>query len=274
MQENSRQKRKYNRTMAEFNVIIPARFQSSRLPGKMLLKLNGKPMLEHVYQCALNSGAKQVVIAVDDQRVMDVATTFADDVCMTSAKHPTGTDRLAEVVSRYQWPDDTIVVNLQGDEPLMPASLIQRVADNLQQSPAADIATLGVQISEDSELFDPNVVKVVCNRNSEALYFSRAVIPWHRDQFAESPGKLPDNSRHLRHLGLYAYRCRFLQQYSSLEPDYLEQVEALEQLRALAHGFRIHVGIADEMPGHGVDTEDDLKRVEELLLRSASESDI
>ena len=252
--------------MTAFNVIIPARYQSTRLPGKVLLALAGKPMIYHVYQRAKESGAENIIIAVDDERVASVARDFGADVCMTSSAHATGTDRLTEVVEKYQWPDDAIVVNLQGDEPLMTAELVQQVAGDLANNPASAIATLGVPIEDSNELFDPNIVKVVRNQNAEALYFSRAAIPWHRDQFAESKQMLPQGSAHLRHLGLYAYRCHFLRKYSSLEPDYMEKAEALEQLRALAYGYRIYVGVATQIPGHGVDTLEDLKKVETLLM--------
>lgn len=248
-----------------FIVAIPARYGASRLPGKPLRELAGKPLLAHVHARALESGAAAVVIATDDARIRDVAQDFGAQVCMTASHHPSGTDRLAEVARHFQWPEETIVVNLQGDEPLVDPLLLRALAADLAAQPSAAIATLCTPIRTAEELFDPHVVKVVCDRAGFALYFSRAPIPWDRDAFAADRTALPASSQHYRHVGLYAYRAGYLEHYSQLEPTYLERAESLEQLRALAHGARIHVRVTEEPPGHGVDTEEDLQRVEKLL---------
>ena len=249
----------------KFKIAIPARYASTRLPGKPLLDIGGKPMLQHVYERARQSGADEVVVATDDARIAAVARGFGATVCMTSVAHNSGTDRLAEVAHTMNWPSDTLVVNLQGDEPLMPPALLRQVARDLAEHSDAACATLCTQITVAHELFDPNVVKVVMNAKGYALYFSRAPIPWHRDDFARDGRNLPPQSRHFRHLGLYAYRAGFLQTYTTLAACQLEQAEALEQLRMLWHGVRIHVAEASEIPGPGVDTEQDLARVSMLL---------
>lgn len=248
-----------------FKVVIPARYGSSRLPGKPLRELAGRTMIEHVYRRACESGAEQVLIATDDARIESVARGFGAAVAMTSPEHPSGTDRLAEVVERHGWPADTIIVNLQGDEPLMPPALIRQVAENLAAQAAAAIATLCTSITEAAEFFDPNVVKVVRDAQGFALYFSRAPIPWSRDAFALSRERLPVHVAHRRHLGLYAYRASFLHAWRGLAPAPLESVEMLEQLRALWHGYRIHVADAVAQPGAGVDVEADALRVEQAL---------
>lgn len=254
--------------MSGFKVVIPARYGSSRLPGKPLRELAGRPMVEHVYQRACESGAEQVVIATDDARIETVARGFGAVVVMTAVEHPSGTDRLAEVVARLGWPDDAIIVNLQGDEPLLPAALIRQVADNLAAPSQAAIATLCTPISDAAEFFDPNVVKVVSDATGLALYFSRAPIPWSRDAFAASREQLPAGVTHRRHLGLYAYRAGFLRAWRSLAPAPLEDIERLEQLRALWHGFKIHVADAVAQPGPGVDVEADVLRVEQILRQT------
>lgn len=251
--------------MSGFKVVIPARYASSRLPGKPLRELAGKPMVEHVYRRACESGAQQVVIATDDARIEAVARGFGAAVEMTNPEHPSGTDRLAEVVERLGWADDSIVVNLQGDEPLMPPVLLRQVADNLAAHTQAAIATLCTPIAEAAEFFDPNVVKVVSDATGFALYFSRAPIPWSRDAFALSREQLPAGVAHRRHLGLYAYRASFLRAWRALAPAPLEGIEMLEQLRALWHGYRIHVADAAAQPGPGVDVEADALRVEQAL---------
>ncbi|MBI5040068.1 MAG: 3-deoxy-manno-octulosonate cytidylyltransferase [Gammaproteobacteria bacterium] len=245
--------------------VIPARYGSSRLPGKPLRELAGKPMVEHVYRRACESGAEQVVIATDDTRIETVARGFGAAVEMTKPEHPSGTDRLAEVVERLGWPDDTIIVNLQGDEPLMPPALVRQVADNLATQPQAAIATLCTPIIAAAEFFDPNVVKLVSDAAGFALYFSRAPIPWSRDAFAVSREQLPTGVAHRRHLGLYAYRASFLRAYRGLTPAPLESIEMLEQLRALWHGYKIHVAETVTQPGPGVDVEADALRVEQAL---------
>lgn len=248
-----------------FRVIIPARHASTRLPGKPLLEIGGKPMIQHVYERALESGAAEVVVATDDERIRSVALGFGAHVCMTATHHPSGTDRLAEVARLVGYADDQIIVNLQGDEPLMPPALIRQVAENLQAHTQASIATLCERIKTAGELFDPHLVKVVMDQQSYALYFSRAAIPWDRDAFTATTGELPVRSEHYRHIGLYAYRAAFLQDYVQWPPCVLEQTESLEQLRALWQGRKIHVAEALEPPGIGVDVEEDLLRVRRVL---------
>lgn len=251
--------------MSDFHIVIPARYGSSRLPGKPLLTLAGEPMVAHVAQRARESGAASITLATDDRRIAAAAADLGVDVCMTAAAHPSGTDRLAEVAEQKGWHDEAVIVNLQGDEPLMPASLLRQVAVNLQAHPTASIATLCTPISTQQQLFDPNVVKVVCDCQGYALYFSRAPVPWYRDGFARQPRTLPSMLAHYRHLGLYAYRAGFLRRYGGWPPAPVEQCEALEQLRALWMGERIHVAEALQSPPAGVDTEEDLQRVAELL---------
>ncbi len=248
-----------------FRVVIPARHASTRLPGKPLLEIAGKPMIQHVYERALDCGADSVVIATDDERIQKVAESFGADVCMTSPDHPSGTERLAEVVSKLSYDKDDIVVNVQGDEPLMPASLVEQVAELLAQSNSADVATLCTPILDGNDIFNPNVVKVVTDKEGNALYFSRAPVPWHRDAFAEEKDIVLDDSVYFRHIGLYAYRVSFLKDYTSLTPSPLEIIESLEQLRVLWHGRKIAVANAYDIPGPGVDTIEDLKKVEMIL---------
>ena len=248
-----------------FKVVIPARFASSRLPGKPLLDIAGKPMIAHVYERACLSAATEVVVATDDARIEAAMQAFGARVVMTSAEHPSGTDRLQEVVKKLGWADDEIVVNVQGDEPLIPPSVINQVAANLAQANGAGIATLAEPLTDAVQLFNPNIVKLVRDINDYALYFSRAPMPWARDLFAKDQSALPDIPLYYRHLGIYAYRVRFLHDYVSWPPSALEQVEALEQLRALYHGVKIHVAVtAEELPP-GVDTQADLDRVRALL---------
>ena len=254
-----------------FRVAIPARYASTRLPGKPLRRLAGRPLIEHVYRRALASGALEVVIATDDARIRAVAEGFGATVCMTAPEHPSGTDRLAEVAARLGWPDDAIVVNVQGDEPGLPPALVRQVAMSLATHPDAGIATACARIHVPAELFDPNAVKVVRDAQGYALYFSRAPIPWHREAFRTSGAgltELPDDTAWLRHIGLYAYRVAVLRRYPELTPAPTEQAEALEQLRALWHGIRIHVAEAAETPPPGVDTEADLARVAAEFERS------
>lgn len=250
-----------------FRVVIPARFASTRLPGKPLRDIAGKPMIQHVYERALESGAQSVVVATDDERIFDAVEGFGGIGCMTSAEHRSGTDRLAEVATTLGFADDDIIVNLQGDEPLMPSRLLKQVADDLAGAGEAEMATLCTRIHTAAELFDPHVVKVITDRQGYAIYFSRAVIPWDRDAFAVTTEELPQGAEHYRHLGIYAYRARFLKHYNDLSPCHLEQMESLEQLRVLWHGGKIHVAEALEVPGHGVDTESDLNKVIEILSR-------
>ncbi|MEZ9833946.1 3-deoxy-manno-octulosonate cytidylyltransferase [Vibrio breoganii] len=245
-----------------FTVIIPARYQSTRLPGKPLADICGKPMIEHVYRQAIQAGADQVIIATDDQRVADVATEFGGTVCMTSPDHESGTERLAEVVEKMGIAPDHIVVNVQGDEPLIPPVVIAQVADNLAAS-TAPMATLGVAIEDAEEAFNPNAVKVVTDNQGYALYFSRATIPWDRDQFADDKSQL--NQPLMRHIGIYAYRAGFISKYINWAPSALEKIESLEQLRVLWYGEKIHVALAKQTPPPGVDTPEDLEAVRALL---------
>ncbi len=251
-----------------FTVIIPARYASSRFPGKPLADLNGKPMLQHVYERACESEAVRVVIATDDQRIADVATGFGAEVCMTSEDHPSGTDRLQEVVQKLGYYSDDIVVNVQGDEPMVPPRIINQVAHNLMAMPEAGIATLSEPIETVDALMNPNVVKVVTDTRGMAMYFSRAPIPWPRDAFMSgTTDELPDGFDWQRHIGLYAYRVKMLNDFVRWAPAPLELTECLEQLRALWNGVGIHVAVADEIPPAGVDTPEDLARVAAIMAK-------
>lgn len=248
-----------------FIVVIPARYGSSRLPGKPLIEVAGAPVIEHVYRRGAASGAQRVVVATDDERIAQACQRFGAEVVITRAEHVSGTERIAEVVERLGVADATIVVNLQGDEPLMPSELPALAAAGLAQDRQADIATLAVPIESAAELMDPAVVKVVCNRKGRAQYFSRAVIPWDRERLPQIADEQIEAGGWLRHLGLYAYRGGFLRSYLSLEPAPAEQLEQLEQLRALWHGYTIQVAVSAQRPGPGVDTSEDIQVVTELL---------
>ncbi|TVP91675.1 MAG: 3-deoxy-manno-octulosonate cytidylyltransferase [Pseudomonadaceae bacterium] len=248
-----------------FHVIIPARYASSRLPGKPLELLAGKPMVQHVWEQAQRSQAASVTVATDDERIEKACHAFGARVVMTRADHPSGTDRLQEVASLLGLEDDAAVVNVQGDEPLIPPALIDQVASNLLGFPAASIATLAEPLHDATALFNPNVVKVVCDREGFALYFSRAPMPWCRDDFAQNREALPSTVPFRRHIGLYAYKVSFLHDYVRWPASPLEQAESLEQLRALWFGCRIHVADACEPPPAGVDTADDLARLRALM---------
>ncbi len=248
-----------------YKVVIPARYASTRLPGKPLRKLLGKPMLQHVFEASCECAADQIVIATDDERIEAAGRLFGAEVCMTSAEHASGTDRLGEVVDKLGWSDEEIVVNVQGDEPLMPPALIDQVARDLADNPAASIATIATPLVAAGEFFDPNVVKVVTDQAGFALYFSRAPIPWDRDLLNNGVKALPIGLVPLRHIGIYAYRVGYLRRYGEMRPSPLEQAEQLEQLRALWYGERIHVAKASHRPGPGVDTADDLMIAEQLL---------
>lgn len=253
-----------------FTVVIPARYASTRLPGKALADIGGLPMVQRVWQQASASGAARVVIATDDERILSAARDFGAEACMTATSHPTGTDRLQQVAADLGFDDGHIVVNVQGDEPLIPPAVIDQVAANLAANPAADIATLCEPIDEVETLRDPNAVKVVADGEGRALYFSRAPIPWPRDQFASAPQQMPAGGHWFRHIGIYAYRTRFLHQYINWEPAPLETLEQLEQLRAMYHGVHIHVSPAcDAVPG-GVDTPADLARLQARFTGGAS----
>ncbi|MES0875003.1 3-deoxy-manno-octulosonate cytidylyltransferase [Sinimarinibacterium thermocellulolyticum] len=245
-----------------FKVVIPARLGSTRLPRKVLLDIAGKPVIRHVWEAARRAGASEVVIATDSQEVVEICAGFGADVQMTSAQHQSGTDRANEIARRRGWSADTIVVNLQGDEPLMPPALVRRASALLADDAEAHIATLCHPIHRQDEWHNPNVVKVVMDRRGYALYFSRAPIPWPRDQAPAMPAGLA-----YRHIGLYAYRVAALGEFSELPAAPLESCEALEQLRALTHGFRIKLGVVESPPPRGVDTADDLLAVAALLTQ-------
>ncbi|MBJ7220558.1 MULTISPECIES: 3-deoxy-manno-octulosonate cytidylyltransferase [unclassified Brenneria] len=247
-----------------FNVIIPARFASSRLPGKPLADINGKPMVVHVMERAQESGAQRVIVATDHPDVQAVVRQSGGEVCLTSPDHNSGTERLAEVIERYGFSDDEIIVNVQGDEPLIPPVIIRQVAENLAASHAG-MATLAVPIETSEEAFNPNAVKVVTDAQGYALYFSRATIPWDRERFAHSKETIGDHF--LRHIGIYAYRAGFVRRYVSWAPSQLEKIELLEQLRVLWYGEKIHVAVAKAVPSVGVDTPEDLARVREVMAR-------
>jgi 3-deoxy-manno-octulosonate cytidylyltransferase (CMP-KDO synthetase) len=242
-----------------FTVIIPARLASTRLPNKPLADLGGKPMVVRVAERAVQSGASQVIVATDHADIVDACRRHGVQVRMTRADHPSGTDRIAEVAAALGLPADAAVVNVQGDEPLIDPALISATA--AQISSDVPMATAAHSIAETSDLFNPNVVKVVLDKASRALYFSRATIPWHRDAFATTKDAMPTGYAPLRHIGLYAYRNAFLQAYPDLTVSPLEQIEALEQLRVLWHGYPIAVHVTKEVPAAGVDTPEDLERV-------------
>ncbi len=248
-----------------YTVVIPARYASSRLPGKPLQDIAGKPMIRHVWERACSSSAARVVVATDDTRILDACRAFGAEVLMTRADHNSGTDRLAEVAAQLGLAADAIVVNVQGDEPLIPPSVIDQVASNLAAHPEASIATLAEPLQEASSLFNPNVVKVLSDLDGLALTFSRAPLPWARDDFARSRDRLPADVPYRRHIGIYAYRAGFLADFVAWGPCWLENTEALEQLRALWNGRRIHVADAVAPPPAGVDTPEDLERVRQLL---------
>jgi 3-deoxy-manno-octulosonate cytidylyltransferase (CMP-KDO synthetase) len=250
---------------AGFTVVIPARYASTRLPGKPLQDIAGKPMVQHVWEQARKSAAANVVVATDHEAIVSACEGFGANVLLTREDHQSGTDRLAEVASLLGLGDDEIVVNVQGDEPLVPAVIVNQVAANLAAHPEASIATLAEPLHEVDALFNPNVVKVVSDLNGLALTFSRAPLPWARDELAKSREALPEGIPYRRHIGIYAYRAGFLHDFVTWGPSWLEQCESLEQLRALWHGVRIHVADALEAPPAGVDTPEDLERVRRLL---------
>ena len=255
--------------MSETVLVIPSRYASTRLHGKPLRLIASKPMIQHVYEraqaAAQELGFKAIIIATDDERIQQTCEAFGAEVCMTSPAHETGSDRLAEVVEIKQWADDTIVVNLQGDEPLTPIESLKQVAENLANNPEATMSTLSTAIDTEAEYNDPNVVKVVTDQQGLAMYFSRAPIPFQRDSFEEKGIAVSDFAQ--RHIGIYAYRASYLKSFAKMDSCQIENLEKLEQLRAMWFGARIHVAVANEVPGHGVDTEDDLIAVEKVLLK-------
>ena len=245
----------------EFKIVIPARYESSRLPGKPLADIHGKPMIQRVYEAAMEAGGSEVIIATDSTMIGMAAEDFGATVCMTLEEHRSGTDRLCEVVEKLGWADETVVVNLQGDEPLMPPAIIKQVAVNLLENPEADCASLYTGLSaEDAK--DPNIVKLVADANGFALYFSRSVIPYIRDPDDAAAANL----MYKRHLGLYAYKAGLLRVFRNMKPCELEQAEKLEQLRLMWHGMKIHVAQAATIPGQGVDTPEDLERVRSAFV--------
>ena len=252
-----------------FRVVIPARYASTRLPGKPLAEVGGMPMVVRVAQRALESGADEVVIATDHEAIGAAARLYGIHVQMTSEQHVSGTDRIAEVVAAHNWPDETLVVNVQGDEPLIDPQLIRNVAIRLDQCSDASVATACHRLGTFEEFLNPNVVKLVMDRAGRALYFSRAPIPWARDAFAAGMEALPAGLPVCRHIGLYAYRAGFLRHYGALAPAPIEQFEALEQLRVLWHGYTIVVAEANEAPSPGVDTPEDLARVNAMLAAAS-----
>jgi len=248
-------------TALDFVVAIPARFDASRLPGKPLRLLAGEPLVLHVARRALAAGAREVWVAADDERIVQALAGSGVRVALTARSHASGTDRLAECADIAGWDDDRIVVNLQGDEPFAPAAGIDAVAATLADS-GAPMSTLAAVVTDVDELLDPNVVKLVRGDDGCALYFSRAPIPWPRDAFSRDRSRLPDSGQWLRHIGIYGYRAGFLRRFAAMPPGRLEQVESLEQLRALEAGHRIAVALTPEPFPPGVDTPDDLARAE------------
>jgi 3-deoxy-manno-octulosonate cytidylyltransferase (CMP-KDO synthetase) len=246
-----------------FHVVIPARFGSTRLPGKPLLQIGGRPLIQWVWQSAVASGAASVLVATDDERIRDAAAKFAADCVMTSADHASGTDRIAEAARARGLPADAIVVNLQGDEPAMPAGVISSVAQALCEAAGRDMCTAVAPIQSLEEFLDPNCVKALRARDGRALYFSRAPVPWPRDDM--SAGRPTSYAGAWRHIGIYAYRVRSLLQFAAWPPTPLETTEKLEQLRALEHGMHIHLLALAQAPPAGVDTPEDLERVRAAL---------
>jgi len=254
---------------SSYHIVIPARFASERLPGKILLELAGMPLIQHVWQRATESSAESVVIATDDQRIVSAAEKFGAKVVLTRSDHQSGSDRIAECADQLGWPDDQLVVNLQGDEPLMPASCLDQVATLLDQRPDCEVASLYWPISEAEEVLNPNAVKVVVASDGRALYFSRSQIPFERSS-ADVSAAISAGKRWKRHLGLYAYRLSALRRYSAMQPTPLELAERLEQLRMLEQGGHIAMAQADEFIPAGIDTPEDLERVRELIKSKIS----
>lgn len=252
-----------------FTIVIPARYASSRLPGKPLRDICGKPMIQHVIERARESQAKQVIVATDAQEIIEAISGLDVQVCLTRADHQSGTERLSEVIEQLGFTDEEILINLQGDEPMMPAVCLNQVGQALEQDSMVKMATLCTPLTDINELFDPHAVKVIRDKDDFAIYFSRAAIPWYRDGFNDRSqadhGEMPEFQQYQRHIGLYGYRAGFIRQYLEWETSDLEKTESLEQLRVLYHGEKIKVITAETPPGPGVDTVEDLNRVCELL---------
>lgn len=242
-----------------FTVVIPARYGSSRFPGKPLALIDGKPMIQHVVERAKEAGADTIIVATDDERIQNVVAGFAK-VCMTSVNHQSGTERIAEVVEKEGIDSATIVVNVQGDEPFIPAENIRQVADNLANAPQCHMATLSTPIESVEDVFNPNIVKVLVNEKGESIYFSRSPIPFERDHMMANP-QSANTSLYKRHIGIYAYRAQYIKQYVAYAPSSLEQIESLEQLRAIWYGDKIHCEVAIAQPPVGIDTPEDLERL-------------
>jgi 3-deoxy-manno-octulosonate cytidylyltransferase (CMP-KDO synthetase) len=255
--------------VTDFFVVIPARYASTRLPGKPLLDIAGRPMVVHVADRARDSGAQEVWVATDDERIVQAVEAHGHRALMTHAGHASGTDRIAEAAQRRGWDDASIVVNVQGDEPRIAPELIHEVAQALAADQQAAMSTACHALQRSQDLFDPNVVKVVLDAKQHALYFSRATIPWARDAFASSHDVIPDGLPVYRHIGIYGYQCAFLKRYAALERPAIEHFEALEQLRVLWHGSRIAVAISEHAPEAGVDTPADLEIVRRLFAARA-----
>ncbi|BFT30231.1 3-deoxy-manno-octulosonate cytidylyltransferase [Alteromonas sp. D210916BOD_24] len=242
-----------------FTVVIPARFGSSRFPGKPLALINGKPMIQHVVERAKEAGAENIIVATDDKRIEQAVAPFAH-VCMTSPHHQSGTERIAEVIQIEGIEGNTIVVNVQGDEPFIPAENIKQVAMNLANATQCQMATLSTEIHNADDVFNPNVVKVLSNNQGESIYFSRSPIPYERDRMMADPTSA-DVTLYRRHIGIYAYRAEYVKQYVEYQPSRLEQIESLEQLRAIWYGDKIHCDVAIAPPPIGIDTPEDLERL-------------
>jgi len=251
--------------MDRFWIVIPARYASTRLPGKPLADIAGQPMIVRVAAAARRTRAAGIWVATDDERIAAAVRQHGFDAVMTRANHVSGTDRIAEVADQLQWADDDIVVNVQGDEPLLDPSLVEKVAAALHGDPNAAIATAAHHLTKPADFFNPNVVKVVCDVRGRALYFSRAPVPWDRDQFTDRHDLLPSDLPAQRHIGLYAYRVSFLRRFGQLAASPLERCESLEQLRALWHGYPIQVVSIGFSPAPGVDTPEDLERVRRMF---------
>lgn len=251
----------------DFRIVIPARYHSKRLPGKVLMDLNGKPILQHVYERAVESGADSVVIATEDKRIAEVAEGFDAQVCMTSSENASGTDRISEAVVALGYLEDEIIVQVHADEPLIPISVIRQVAKNLHEFQTVRVATLCEIIENTDELFDPNNVKVVFNKRQFAMYFSRAPIPWVKASFPVKKNEPLTDQDHYRHVGIYAYRAGFLQEFMEWGNSPLEEIEGLEQLRVLWHGGRVHVAIAEEKSPIDINTKEDLEKIKALMKK-------
>jgi len=251
--------------MSSFVVVIPARYESSRLPGKVLADINGKPMIQWVVEKSKASGAAKVIVATDNEQVAKVVESFGGEVCKTRADHQSGTERLAEVMDQYQFPDDQVIVNVQGDEPFIPIENITQVAHNLSGQNKARMATLAMTINDVEEAFNPNAVKVLCDKDGYALYFSRSTIPYDRERFLNTEKVNEIGDFYMRHIGIYAYRAGFIKDYVNWPASQLEKIESLEQLRVLWQGEKIHVDVAKvRLPVEGVDTPEDLEKARQF----------